>query len=454
MIENLLLLGATGDLAGRLLFPALTALRANGELTGLRVIGAAPDDLDDDSFKQHVGEQLERHASDMGRSAREDLLGSLSFVQLDLDEPAGIGRAIDGDDPLCVYIALPPHLFPATIDALATAGLPAGSRVAIEKPLGDDLAGARALNKALNDLAGDERSVFRVDHVLGMPTIGNLLGIRLANPILEPLWNSAHIEQVNVLWEETIALEGRAGFYDKAGALKDVAQNHMLQILSMVAMEPPTSVTADELAKRKVDALRAIKPMTDEEVARTRRARYGSGRLASSGGADGREVPAYADEEGVDASRRTETFIEVPLELESERWNGTRFVLRAGKGLRARKKGVEVLFRPSTFRGSEGRSVLWIGIDGPTDVTLHRGNGESGPPPELTSLSLLGEAEGDAGLPAYAYVLRDILGGENNLSVRGDEAEESWRVLTPVLDGWSSDLVPLEEYPAGSDGPS
>lgn len=456
MIERLVLLGATGDLAGRLIFPALAALRANGEIDELRVVGAAPEDLDDDSFRQCIEQQLERHASDIDRAARGELLRSLTYVRIDLDERAGLGRAID-EDPTCVYLALPPRLFPKAVDVLSAARLPRGSRVAVEKPIGDDLAGAVSLNEALERLDGalGKGTVFRVDHVLGMPTIGNLLGIRLAHPRFEPLWSSEHIEQINVLWEETIALEGRSGFYDRVGALKDVGQNHMLQLLSMVAMEPPASLNADELAARKIEALRAIKPMNEEHVrADTRRARYGPGRLANTGGATGDEVPAYADEDGVQPSRGTETFMEVSLELDTERWSGTRFVLRAGKALRERRKGVEVLFRASAGLDPDGgRALLWIGVDGPTNVALRGRNGEIEPPPEAPPVSLAGGTPGDRELPPYAHVLRDILGGASNLAVRGDEAEEAWRVLTPVIDGWSRGLAPLEEYPAGSAGP-
>lgn len=457
MIERLVLLGATGDLAGRLIFPALAALRSNGEMKELRVVGAAPEDLDDDSFRQHVEQQLERHASDIDRAARGELLRPLTYVQIDLDERAGLDRVIE-EDPTCVYLALPPRLFPKAVDVLSAARLPRGSRVAVEKPIGDDLASAISLNAALERLDGElgKGTVFRVDHVLGMPTIGNLLGIRLAHPLFEPLWSSEHIVQVSVLWEETIALGGRAGFYDEVGALKDVGQNHMMQLLSMVAMEPPASVNADELAARKIEALRAIKPTKEEHVpADSRRARYGRGRLANTGGATGAEVSAYADEEGVQPSRGTETFMEVSLELDNERWNGTRFVLRAGKALQARRKGVEVLFRASAGLDPDGgRTLLWIGVDGPTNVALRGPNGEIEPPPQPTPVSLVGGRPGDPQLGPYAHVLRDILSGGSNLAVGGAEAEEAWRVLTPVINGWSRGLVPLEEYPAGSAGPS
>ena len=457
MIERLVLLGATGDLASRLIFPALAALRSNGEMKELRVVGAAPDDLDDDSFRQHVEQQLERHARDMDRAARRELLRSLTYVQIDLDERGGLDRAID-EDPTCVYLALPPRLFPKAAGVLSATRVPRGSRVAVEKPIGDDLASAVSLNAALERLDGalGKGTVFRVDHVLGMPTVGNLLGIRLTHPLFEPLWSSQHIEQVSVLWEETIALEGRAGFYDKAGALKDVGQSHMLQLLSMIAMEPPASVNPDELAARKIEALRAIKPLNDEHVrADTRRARYGPGRLANTGGATGDEVSAYADEEGVQPSRGTETFMEVSLELDNERWAGTRFVLRGGKALQARRKGVEVLFRASAGLDPDGgRALLWIGVDGPTNVALRGANGEIELPPRPTPVSLAGETFGHPELPPYAHVLRDILSGGSNLAVGGDEAEEAWRALTPVIDGWSRGLVPLEEYPAGSAGPS
>jgi glucose-6-phosphate 1-dehydrogenase len=299
--------------------------------------------------------------------------------------------------------------------------------------------------------------VFRVDHALALATVQNLLGVRLANRILEPVWNSTHIEQVDILWDETLAMEGRVSYYDKTGALKDVIQNHLLQILCLIAMEPPISLGERDFRDRKLDVLRSVRPLTAADVAsRTRRARYTSGQLASTGGADGRLVPDYVEEDGVDAQRNTETFAEVVLELESWRWSGTRFLLRTGKALDQRRKEAVVRFRPVPhlpFGDAEpAANELRIGLDGPYDFTLSLTGWATGPPSHLAPLALDAELPAPE-LPAYSRVLMDVLNGDSTLSIRGDEAEEAWRVLTPVLQAWADHRVPLEEYQAGSAGP-
>ena len=321
------------------------------------------------------------------------------------------------------------------------------------------------LNALLARVSGDagEPAVFRVDHVLGMATVQKLLGLRFANRVLEPVWNGAHVEQVDVLWEETLALEGRAGFYDRAGALKDVVQNHVLQVLCLLAMEPPASLGERDLRDAKVDALRAVRPLTaDDVVARTCRACYTAGRLAGTGGAAERDVPDYAEEDGVDPGRNTETFAEVVLEIDNERWAGTRFVLRAGKALRRRRKEAVVRFRPvphpPSFGGGAEPAVaneLRIGLDGPEDLALRLTGRAPGPPPQPVPLTLTAPppAASSSELPPYGRVLLDVLTGGSTLSVRGDEAEAAWRVVTPVLEAWAEDRVPLQEYPAGSEGP-
>jgi len=295
-----------------------------------------------------------------------------------------------------------------------------------------------------------EEAVFRVDHFLAMTTVENVLGSRLANRVLEPLWNSAHIAEVEIVWDENLTLEDRAGYYDGAGALKDMIQNHLLQVLCLVAMEPPISLGARDLRDRKVDVLRSVRRLTDDAVVhRTRRARY------LAGGIDGRDVPAYVDEPGVDPARRTETFAEVELELDSWRWSGTTFRLRSGKALARDRKQVVVRFRPVPHlpfghSGDVLPNVLRFGLE-PEGLSLDlMGTGRGArtlAPLELTAQMAPAE------LPPYGRLLLDVLNGNAALSIRGDEAEESWRVVTPVLSAWSRDLVPLEEYPSGSDGP-
>ena len=295
-----------------------------------------------------------------------------------------------------------------------------------------------------------EEDVFRVDHFLAMTTVQNLLGTRLANRMLEPIWNSGHIAAIDIVWDETLALEGRAGYYDGVGALKDMLQNHLLQLLCLVAMDPPISLDARDLRDRKVDVLRSIRPLHGENLLqRTRRARYTKGAI------DGATVPAYVDEDGVDPAHETETFAEMELELDNWRWHDTVFRLRTGKALGRDRKEVAVHFRPVPHlpRGVEGEprpNVLRFGLD-PENVALEMTG--VGARHTLAPMTLGAELEPPE-LPAYGRLLLDVLGRNPALSIRGDEAEESWRVVTPVLEAWERGLVALQEYPAGSGGPT
>jgi glucose-6-phosphate 1-dehydrogenase len=442
VIANLVLFGASGDLAGRFLLPALATLRAQGHLPdGFSVVGSARERWDDQAFRRHAAERLAEHAGDVPPEHRDALTRSLRYRPADLADPEDVATVISlaGGGPVAAYLALPPALFGATVTALCDARLPTGSRIALEKPFGESLPDAVELNGILARAAGEagERAVFRVDHVLGMATVQNLLALRRHDPVLAAVWDAEHIEQIEVRWEEDLALEGRAGYYDGVGALKDVMQNHMLQVLCLLAMEPPAGPSERELRDAKSAALRAARPPGPDQAAlRTRRARYGAGNIGD------RAVPAYVDEEGVDPDRGTETFAEVVLELDTPRWEGTRFVLRAGKALGDRRKEAIVRFRVTEREG--GPDELHIGLDGPVDVTLRLTGMApmmlSGPPPT-------------SDLPPYGHVLLDLLDGGSTLSVRGDGAEEAWRVVEPVLVAWRQGHVPLEEYAAGSDGP-
>jgi glucose-6-phosphate 1-dehydrogenase len=470
MIERLLLFGASGDLAGRFLLPALAELYDAGKLPeGFRVVGAAREAWDDQAFRSHAAQSLDEHAaSDLSDAARAAFVRSLQYRQVDFNDQGSVAEAVATagagsragapTEPVAAYLALPPAVFPLAVTALGAVGLREGSRIVLEKPFGEDLDSAVELNALLKRVAGvaGEEAVFRVDHALALSTVQNLLGVRLANRVLEPVWNSTHIEQISILWEETLAMEGRVSYYDKTGALKDVIQNHLLQILCLIAMEPPITLGERDLRDRKLNVLRSVRPLTPAEVAsRTRRARYTAGRLAGTGGADGGAVPAYVAEEGVDPKRGTETFAEVVLELDSWRWSGTCFLLRTGKALPRRRKEAVVRFRPVPHlpfgkdAGQPAANELRFGLDGPHDFSLHLTGWESGPPPHLAPLTLIAELPAPD-LPAYSRVLMDVLNGDSTLSIRADEAEQAWRVLTPILQGWADDLVPLEEYPAGS----
>lgn len=450
MISRLVIFGGTGDLSGRYLLPGLAALRAAGRLDdGFGVVCADRKDRDEADFASWVEAQLDRHAGEVPADARNAIIAAARFRRADIGDPGTVAAAVAGDGPVAVYLALPPALFPTAVQTLDRVGLPPGSTIVLEKPFGEDLTSAMELNRLLADLVPEE-AVFRVDHFLAMTTVQNLLGSRLSNRVLEPIWNSAHIARIEIIWEETLTLEGRAGYYDQVGALEDMVQNHLLQLLCLIAMEPPITLSERDLRDRKVDVLRTLRPLTDAETPRrTRRARYTAGTIGE------RRVPSYIDEDGVDPRHRTETFAEIELTLDNWRWSGTRFVLRSGKALAADRKEVAVHFRPVPHLpfgryGSAQPNVLRFGLDPETmtlALTAIGGDGES-----LVPLTLSAQTQPPE-LPAYGRLLLDVLNGNPALSLRGDEAEEAWRVVDPVISAWSRDLVPLDEYPAGSAGP-
>ena len=451
MIERLVILGATGDLTGRYLLPGLAWLREGGYLgDGFQLTAASREDWDDNRFRAHAATWLEQETSDVDRRVRDFIVRSSQYQRVDLSDAATVAACLAGDGPVAAYLALPPAVFPLAVSALHSVGLPVGSRVVLEKPFGEDLASAIELNRLLASLTS-EGEIFRVDHFLAMTTVQTLLGTRLANRVLEPMWNSAHIDEIDIVWEESLALEGRAAYYDGVGALKDMVQNHLLQILCLVAMEPPISLGERDLRDRKVDVLRSIRPFDAARVrSATRRARYGAGRLGDH------EVPAYIEESGVDPAHGTETFAEVVLGLDSWRWADTTFRLRTGKALRSDRKEVVVHFRPVPHLPSEvavpPSNRLRFGLE-PQDLALELTGVGPGVGFSLVPLVLQANLE-EPELPAYGRLLLNVLSGDTTLSIRGDEAEESWRVVTPIIEGWTAGDVPMEEYPAGSEGPS
>ncbi|MEV0047390.1 glucose-6-phosphate dehydrogenase [Nocardia rhamnosiphila] len=450
MIDRLVIFGGTGDLAGRYLLPALAALRTAGCIDDdFDLVCVDRKEWDDRRFGDWARDQLDRHAGETPPEARRAIVAAARHRRADIRSAVDVAQAVHGDAPVAVYLALAPALFPAAIQALHAAKLPAGSRIVLEKPFGEDLASARELNRLLGDLL-PEQAIFRVDHFLAMTTVQNLLGSRLSNRVLESIWNSAHIAKVEIVWDETLTLEDRAGYYDGVGALKDMVQNHLLQLLCLVAMEPPISLSERDLRNRKVDVLRSVRPLADADIpARTRRGRYGAGTVGQ------RAVPSYVDEAGVEPQRRIETFAEIELAIDNWRWSGTSFVLRSGKALAQDRKEVAVHFRPVPAMpfGHDGRTVpnvLRFGLD-PESLTLTL-NAVGTSVDTLAPLTLTARIEPPE-LPAYGTLLLNVLQGDPALSLRADEAEEAWRVLEPVLSGWARDLVPLEEYPAGSLGP-
>ncbi|MBW3614287.1 MAG: glucose-6-phosphate dehydrogenase [Actinobacteria bacterium] len=453
--ERLLLLGGTGDLAARYLFPALGALVRSGHLPQkFSVVGSGSRELSEDGFRRKIAEALDEHAADLDDDTVRQVLAMVTYRQADMhdhDAVAALVEEVPGTGSLVVYLALPPAVYPEALAALARTNLPEGSRLVVEKPFGEDLASARELNRLVHDQF-DERSVYRVDHFLAKQTAQNLLGLRFANRLFEPVWTNQHIERVEITFDEALALEGRATYYDGTGALVDMIQNHLLQLLCLVAMDPPTSLEGEDLRDRKVMVLRAIHAMSEDEAAASScRGRYTAGRV------EGREVPSYVDEEGVDPALETETFASVTLSIDSWRWAGVPFVLRTGKALGDDRREIAVHFKavPHLAFGQRAQpepNAVCLGL-GPDTLTVQLAMNADGDLFDLTPLELQADLA-PAGLPAYANVLLHVLEADPTFSIRSDEAEEAWRVVEPVRQAWRAGRVPLVDYEAGSAGPT
>lgn len=454
IIDTVIILGGSGDLATRYLLPAAAELLDAGLLPErIRFVAVDQAELDDAAYREQVSGALRKHAGGSSERARDTLCTQLHYRTGSATDAGDLRRVLAGsaasEGPVAVYLALPNALFQATIEALAEAGLPTGSRLAVEKPFGVDLADARQLNALIRqDLHEDH--VFRVDHVMAERSVLSVLGLRFANRVLEPAWSAEHIESVDIVWDETIALEGRAGYYDHAGALRDMIQNHLLQILAVVAMEAPSALDERELRDRKAELFRAVRaPGADEMPVRSRRARYAAGQSPS-----GHAVPAYVDEPDVDPARMTETYAEVTFIIDTPRWDGVPFTLRTGKAMAADRREIVVRFRPSEHDlfGTAGPSVLRLSL-APDAASMELNLNGADDPSEPRRRNLSATIE-QPRLSPYSLVLREVFEGDPTLAVRGDEAEECWRIVEPVLAAWAAGEVPLEEYPAGSGGPT
>ena len=450
---RLVILGAGGDLTGRYLLPALAELTAaDCAPPSLEVVGVARHGWTDKEFRDRAASLLDRHADGLEPSRRDDLIGRLRFVSGDATDPATIRRAAEGAaGPVVVFLALPPSVYAPVIEALTAAPLPPNSRVVVEKPFGTDLASAQQLNALLHEHF-DESAVFRIDHFLGKQTVQSILGLRFANRLFEPLWCAAHIERVDIVWDETVTLEGRAGYYDRAGALRDMIQNHLLQLLTFVAMDRPAGLGEGPMRDAKADVLRSVRRPDPDDVRRdTVRGRYTAGTIGD------RTVPDYVDEPGVDPSRATETFAEVTLFVDNDRWRDVPFRLRTGKALGANRRQIQIQFRavdrlPFGQPDEPGPNIISLSMN-PDRIAIDLALNGAGDP------FCLDPARVDLALPpqplsAYARLIADALDGDLSLAIRGDEAELAWSIVEPILDAWADGAVPLLPYAAGSDGPT
>lgn len=450
-MRQFVILGAWGDLTARYLTPALLQLEARGRLPdGFSLIAVGRRSADHNAYRDYLRQQWQRHATDVPREVQERLASRCRYGTADATDPGALAAVLgELSEPTVLYLALPPAVYGPTVAALGEMGLPEGSRIVVEKPFGEDFASARRLNELLHR-AFPERAIFRIDHFLGMQKVQNLLGLRFANRVFEHLWNRDHIDRVEVVWDETLTLEGRASYYDSAGALRDMIQNHLLQMLCLAAMEPPLSLSERDFRDRKLDVLRAVRTPSRGEVERlTTRARYTAGKIGDRG------VPAYVDEEGIEPQRRTETFAQVTLLIDNWRWSGVPFTLRTGKALGRNHREMTIHFRPVPHLPFEDNAplpnVLRMFLD-PDRVTLSVNVNCPGDPLCLQPIEFRTDLAPQE-LPAYARLLCDVLEGDQTLFIRGDEAEEAWRIVDPILRAWSDGAVPLDEYPAGSAGP-
>ena len=466
-VQTLLLFGATGDLASRMLLPSLYALDLDGLLPDkLRIVGTARSALDDAGFRAKAEAALREHLPE--GLYRDDIaarfLKRLDYVELDIADESGFDRlAAEIGDPcrgVAIFLSTAPSLFKPVIDGLQRAGLACPTaRMALEKPLGTDLESSREINDAVAAAFPEDR-IFRIDHYLGKETVQNILALRFANLMFEPLWNSVHIDHVQITVAETIGLEGRGDYYDGAGASRDMVQNHMLQLLSLVAMEPPTGLDPTAVRDEKVKALRSLRPIGagDVETA-TVLGQYAKGAI------DGETVPGYAEELGRDS--RTETFVAIKAHIDNWRWNGVPFYLRTGKRLPMRESEIAIQFRhvPFSIFASRGASTL------PNRLVIGL------QPDETISLSLMAKVPGldRKGLKlreltldldqanafseyrrriAYERLLLDLIEGDPTLFVRRDEVEAQWTWIDRIRAGWAERDMAPKPYAAGTWGPN
>ncbi|UFU08025.1 glucose-6-phosphate dehydrogenase [Ruania halotolerans] len=467
---TLVILGASGDLTERLLLPGIGSLLEREPDRALRIVGSDRVEMSDAQFAELLvraliaggaAEQVAHRIADDAAYVCADVTDSdglrevLGQAQGCVIRPRSSGRRAhqevpDGGGHLVLYFALPPAVTERACAALQEVELPDRTHLAMEKPFGRDEASARALNERVATLV-PESQVHRVDHFLGKSTVLDVIALRFANRLFQAVWSAEHIESIEIAYDESLALEGRAGYYDHAGALRDMIQSHLLQVLALVAMEPPARITDRDLRDATAAVLRATRLWGGGPETASRRARYTAGSIGD------RQVPAYVDEPGVDPERETETLAQVTVEVANPRWAGIPITLRSGKALGATHKHVVITFAdvrhlPDGLTGPDPQDQLVIGLSPDVMELRITTNGTSDP--LALEQSVFTTSLREAELEAYGEVLAGILDGDPMLTVRGDAAEECWRICDDVLAAWKDGRVPMEEYPAGSAVPS
>jgi glucose-6-phosphate 1-dehydrogenase len=470
----LVIFGATGDLAHRKLLPALYNLAHEGALPErFEMIGVARREQEDVDFQEMARQSIERFSRRRpDASVLDGLIEEMRYVPGAFDDDAvytELAQVLNGFDeragePLnrIFYLSTAPQFFPVIAGKLGAAGLNrsenAQTRIVIEKPFGYDLASARALNAQVLEVF-DESQVFRIDHYLGKETVQNLMALRFANALFEPVWNRNFIDHVEITAAEDIGIGGRAGYYEGAGALRDLVQNHMMQLLALLTMEPPSSFDADRVRDEKLKVLEAIVPPDVSEVPHMAvRAQYGPGTIG------GKRVPGYHDEEGVAPDSRTETYAALRLHVSNWRWAGVPFYMRTGKQLARKITEIAVTLKPVphlAFQsiGSVGvqpnQVILTVQPDEGVSVSL--GAKIPGPRLRIRPVNMefrYGTAFMSESPEAYERLILDAMRGDATLFTRGDEIEALWAIIDPILTAWHEDTTsPIPQYPAGSVGP-
>jgi glucose-6-phosphate 1-dehydrogenase len=462
----LVIFGASGDLAHRKLMPALYALALRRLLpTRMAIVGIARSEGDDDSYRNGMKAAVQEYARDPFRQdVWDELAPSLHYLSTDFADAGGedalhevLGR-LDEELELggnrVFYLAVPPPAFPTIVEALGTRRDERGwTRLIVEKPFGHDLASARELTaKLLEYFVEDE--IFRIDHYLGKETVQNMLALRFANGIFEPIWNRQFIDHVQITVAESMGIEGRAGYYERAGAIRDIFQNHLLQLLALTAMEPPIDFTAESVRNEKVKVLRALHTPGPKSVVR---GQYGRGFV------EGAEVPAYREEAGVAPDSQTETYVAAKLYVDNWRWADTPFYVRMGKRMARRETTIAIQFKraphpPFEESAAEGLrpNVLLVHVQPDEGVSLAIGAKVPGQGMTIRTVHMdfLYGGAFRTGMPeAYERLILDTLLGDSTLFTRGDEVEEQWLLVDAIVAAWQRDRPGFPNYAAGTWGP-